>query len=153
MPLRYLRHFLRRIANLCATPLHFRSQPPQLNCPPDTVLLPDFYVAKGLGSTFPKSGIPLLPCGSHLFSTVENVFPMPSYSKAPRGLFVLVQVGRIFTANSISPGNDSRQLLTHSAVRAGRNLPDKEFRSKPSIFRSLDYILSRLFWRILTYSL
>ena len=58
----------------------------------------------------------------------ENFFPMPSYSKAPRGLFVQVQVGRIFTAISISPGNGSRQLLTRSAVRAGRNLPDKEFR-------------------------
>jgi hypothetical protein len=53
---------------------------------------------------------------------------MPNYSKAPRGLFVLVQVGRIFTAISISPGNSSRQSLTRSAVRAGRNLPDKEFR-------------------------
>ena len=53
---------------------------------------------------------------------------MPSYSKAPRGLFVQVQVGRIFTANSISPGNGSRQSLTRSAFRAGRNLPDKELR-------------------------
>ena len=53
---------------------------------------------------------------------------MPSYSKAPRGLFVQVQVGRIFTAISISPGNGSRQSLTRSAFRAGRNLPDKEFR-------------------------
>jgi hypothetical protein len=69
-----------------------------------------------------------MPEGSHLFSTVKINFPMPSYSKAPWGLFVHVQVGRIFTAISISPGNDSRQSLTHSAVRAGRNLPDKEFR-------------------------
>jgi len=53
---------------------------------------------------------------------------MPSYSKAPRGLFVQVQVGRIFTAISISPGNGSRQSLTRSAFRAGRNLPDKELR-------------------------
>ena len=66
--------------------------------------------------------------GSLLFSTVKNVFSMPSYSKAPRGLFVQVQVGRIFTAISISPGNGSRQSLTRSAFRAGRNLPDKEFR-------------------------
>ena len=66
--------------------------------------------------------------GSLLFSTVKNVFSMPSYSKAPRGLFVQVQVGRIFTAISISPGNGSRQSLTRSAFRAGRNLPDKELR-------------------------
>ncbi len=53
---------------------------------------------------------------------------MPSCSKAPRGLFVLVQVGRIFTANSISPGKGSRQSLARSAFRAGRNLPDKGLR-------------------------
>ena len=31
--------------------------------------------------------------------------PRPSYSKAPRGLLVLEQVGRIFTAIAISPGH------------------------------------------------
>ena len=53
---------------------------------------------------------------------------MPSCSKAPRGLFVLLRVGRIFTAISISPGPSSRQCSSCYAVRAGRNLPDKEFR-------------------------
>ena len=53
---------------------------------------------------------------------------MPSYSKAPRGLFVLLRVGRIFTANSTSPGPSLRQCSDRYAVRAGRNLPDKEFR-------------------------
>ena len=54
--------------------------------------------------------------------------PISSYSKAPRGLFVLLRVGRIFTAISISPGLSSRQCSSYYAVRAGRNLPDKEFR-------------------------
>jgi len=58
---------------------------------------------------------------SLLRSTVKNVFPVPSYSKAPRGLFVHVCVGRIFTAISISPGNSSRQLSSRSTFRAGRN--------------------------------
>ena len=53
---------------------------------------------------------------------------MPSYSKAPRGLFVLLRVGRIFTAISISPGLSSRQCSSCYTFRAGRNLPDKEFR-------------------------
>ena len=53
---------------------------------------------------------------------------MPNYSKAPRGLFVLLRVGRIFTAISISPGPSSRQCSSCYSVRAGRNLPDKEFR-------------------------
>jgi len=46
---------------------------------------------------------------------------MPDYSKAPRGLFVQVQVGRVFTANAISPSESSRQLLARDAFRAGRN--------------------------------
>ena len=53
---------------------------------------------------------------------------VPRRSKAPRGLFVLLRVGRIFTAISISPGPSLRQCSSCYAVRAGRNLPDKEFR-------------------------
>ena len=53
---------------------------------------------------------------------------MPSYSKAPRGLFVLLRVRRIFTPTSISPGPSLRQCSTRYTFRAGRNLPDKEFR-------------------------
>ena len=53
---------------------------------------------------------------------------MSSYSKAPRGLFVLLRVTRIFTRTSISPGPSLRQCSTRYAFRAGRNLPDKEFR-------------------------
>ena len=54
---------------------------------------------------------------------------MPNYSKAPRGLFVQVGLGRVFTANAISPSESSRQLLTRDAFRAGQNLPGKELRS------------------------
>ncbi len=53
---------------------------------------------------------------------------MSSYSKAPRGLSVPQQVGRIFTAISISPGPFSRQLLARYTFRAGRNSPDKGLR-------------------------
>ena len=55
---------------------------------------------------------------------------MPDYSKAPWGLFVLVEVGRVFTANAISPGELLRQLLARYTFRAGRQLSDKELRSK-----------------------
>ena len=51
-----------------------------------------------------------------------------SYSKAPRGLFVLLRVGRIYTANSISPSLWLRQRSSRYTIRAGQNLPDKEFR-------------------------
>ena len=50
------------------------------------------------------------------------------YSKAPRGLSVLMQVIRVFTDIPISPSPSSRQHFYHYAFRAGRNLPDKEFR-------------------------
>jgi hypothetical protein len=53
---------------------------------------------------------------------------MPSYSKAPRGLFVLLRVTRIFTGHAISPSPPSRQCSSRYAFRAGRNLPDKGFR-------------------------
>ena len=54
--------------------------------------------------------------------------PVPSCSKAPRGLFVLSRVTRIFTGTSISPSPSLRQRPDRYAIRAGRNLPDKEFR-------------------------
>ncbi len=57
-----------------------------------------------------------------------NPGSVPSCSKAPRGLFVLLRVTRIFTRTSISPGPSLRQCFSHYAIRAGRNLPDKEFR-------------------------
>jgi hypothetical protein len=53
---------------------------------------------------------------------------MPSCSKAPRGLFVLSRVTCIFTGPAISPSPLLRQCPSRYAFRAGRNLPDKEFR-------------------------
>ncbi len=54
--------------------------------------------------------------------------PMPSCSKALRGLSVLSRVMSIFTHTTISPGTLLRQCPSRYAIRAGRNLPDKEFR-------------------------
>ena len=54
--------------------------------------------------------------------------PTTSWSKAPRGLFVLPRVNGIFTVTPISPSPLSRQRPDRSTFRAGRNLPDKEFR-------------------------
>ena len=51
-----------------------------------------------------------------------------SYSKGSRGLFVPLRVGGIFTATTISPSSWLRQYPDRYTVRAGRNLPDKEFR-------------------------
>ena len=54
--------------------------------------------------------------------------PVSSYSKAPWGLSVLSQVTSIFTSTTISPSMLLRQCPNHYAIRAGQNLPDKEFR-------------------------
>ena len=59
---------------------------------------------------------------------VQYRIPVPNWSKAPWGLSVLARVTSIFTGTSISPDALSRQCSNHYAFRAGRNLPDKEFR-------------------------
>ena len=53
---------------------------------------------------------------------------MLSCSKGSRGLFVPLRVGGIFTATTISPSSRLRQRPDRYTIRAGRNLPDKEFR-------------------------
>ena len=95
-------------ADLCAPPLLFRRRPPQSNYPPGTV-------------PGPVHGLPPI-----LYTSDRQ--PMPSCSKGSRGLSVLPRVSRIFTTSAISPGPWSRQRPNRCAFRAGRNLPDKEFR-------------------------
>ena len=51
-----------------------------------------------------------------------------SCSKGSRGLFVPSRVIGIFTDTTISLSSRSRQRPDHYTIRAGRNLPDKEFR-------------------------
>ena len=59
---------------------------------------------------------------------IHHRIPVSSWSKAPWGLSVLARVTSIFTGTSISPDALPRQCSNHYAFRAGRNLPDKEFR-------------------------
>ena len=61
-----------------------------------------------------------------LHETDQN--PISGYSKGSRGLFVQPRVIGIFTDTSISPSPWLRQCPNRYAIRAGRNLPDKEFR-------------------------
>ena len=70
---------------------------------------------------------PVLPCLPPILY-INNRNPILSYSKAPWGLSVLSRVTGIFTGTTISPGELLRQCPDHYAIRAGRNLPDKEFR-------------------------
>jgi len=55
--------------------------------------------------------------------------PISGYSKGARGLSVQSRVSGIFTAATVSPSGCRRQQSSRYTIRAGRNLPDKEFRS------------------------
>ena len=72
-----------------------------------------------------------LACTLHSLPPILHIlhqFTMPSYSKGSRGLSVRSRVSGIFTATSISPSPWLRQRPNRCTIRAGRNLPDKEFR-------------------------
>jgi hypothetical protein len=59
---------------------------------------------------------------------IQHPEPVPSYSKGSRGLSVLPRVTGIFTGTTVSLSPLWRQCPDRYAIRAGRNLPDKEFR-------------------------
>ena len=72
-----------------------------------------------------------LACLIHSLRPILHInYPnsMLSYSKGSRGLFVPLRVPGIITGTTISPSSRLRQCPDHYTIRAGRNLPDKEFR-------------------------
>lgn len=91
---------------------------------------------RGLEGSYHKGSIPPAPPRKLAF-TILKLLPIlymshkhsiSSYSKAPWGLSVLSRVTCIFTGTIISPSLSLRQCPDRYAFRAGRNLPDKEFR-------------------------
>ena len=66
----------------------------------------------------------------HLPPILHNLIrkPLSSYSKGSRGLSVPLRLSGIFTAAAISLSIHLRQRPDRYAIRAGQNLPDKEFR-------------------------
>ena len=72
----------------------------------------------------PKSWLHSLP---PILSEMPQT-PISSCSKGSRGLSVWPRVLGIFTETAISPSPSLRQRPSRYAIRAGRNLPDKEFR-------------------------
>ena len=97
---------------------------------------PDSIQSRRLEFQYRKDGIPTAspPAPKHRFPRVPSILcmqhrnPILGYSKAPWGLSVLSRVTGIFTGTTISPGGLLRQCPNHYAIRAGQNLPDKEFR-------------------------
>ena len=59
---------------------------------------------------------------------IQHQEPVPSCSKGSQGLSVLPRVTGIFTGTTVSLSPLWRQCPDRYAIRAGRNLPDKEFR-------------------------
>jgi hypothetical protein len=110
-------------------------RPPQSNCPPDHVLEPDYGpqlesqdFQGGIPTTAPRKPKPAVHSVPPILCR-KSQDPRSGYSKASWGLSVLPRVTSIFTGTAISPGPPSRQRPSRYSIRAGRNLPDKEFRS------------------------
>ena len=100
---------------------------PTKQCPP---------ARRGLGLRQVKGGISTMtpqrlatPLHS-LQPILHIIYPRSilSYSKGAQGLFVPLRVNGIFTVTTISPSSWLRQCPDRYTIRAGRNLPDKEFR-------------------------
>ena len=117
--------------HLWKPPLRFWRRPPQSNCPPDSV---HPYRVLGLRQ---RKGRISRTAPRRLASPLQSLrpilhircpSPVPSCSKGSRGLFVPSRVIGIFTDTTISLRSWPRQRPDHYTIRAGRNLPDKEFR-------------------------
>ena len=81
----------------------------------------------GIPTSAPRKLTPSLQClPPILYMPCRN--PISGYSKAPRGLSVPPRATGVLTSSTISPGLPSRQRPDRYTIRAGRNLPDKEFR-------------------------
>ena len=64
--------------------------------------------------------------------------PAPDYSEGSWGLSVLPRESGIFTGTTNSPRSPLRQRPQRYAIRAGRNLPDKEFRYLRTVIVTAD---------------
>ena len=92
---------------------------------------PVFHISapRALTSAFPS-----LPAMLHTLD--QN--PVPGYSKGSWGLSVLLRVSGIFTGITTSPRSSLRQRPQRYTIRAGRNLPDKEFRYLRTVIVTAD---------------
>ena len=85
------------------------------------------HIKGGIPTTAPRMlAHTLLRLPPILYMTYQD--PISGYSKAPRGLSVPPRVTGVFTGTTISPSPSPRQRPDRYAIRAGQNLPDKEFR-------------------------
>jgi len=126
------------------------------------------FLCYKLDSEYAKGGISRLnpQCLATLLRFLPPILHMNypksirSYSKGSQGLFVPLRVIGIFTDTTISPSAWLRQCPDRCTIRAGRNLPDKEFHpihhlstwqspvflinSRPDLFTAADCYISDL---------
>src|SRR5436309_7911247 len=81
----------------------------------------------GISRVAPRELAPTLQCLPPILH-MQSRMPVQSYSTGARAVSVWPRVLRIFTGNSVSLSLCWRQRGSRYAIRAGRNLPDKEFR-------------------------
>ena len=100
---------------------------PTMQCPGQKSRL-EFKSSKGgISRSAPQKLTFLLQC----LPPILHMLPLnslQSYSKGAQGLSVLPRVLGIFTESAVSLSPWLRQWGDRYAIRAGRNLPDKEFR-------------------------
>ena len=95
------------------------------------------HIKTGISPTAPRSlttTLQSLPAILHIIC--QN--PISDYSKGSRGLSVLLRVSGIFTGITTSPRSTLRQCEDRYTIRAGRNLPDKEFRYLRTVIVTAD---------------
>src|SRR6195256_822374 len=134
VPLHYQHDVRPYLAYLRTPPLRFGRRPPQSNCLPCTVPDPDNGPRLepqthqgGISTLAPQDLATLLQSlPPILHRSVQS--PIQSYSKGSWGLSVFPRGDCIFTNISTSLSLRRRQCGHRYAIRAGRNLPDKEFR-------------------------
>ena len=82
----------------------------------------------------PEGGPPRLPA----MLRMRSQSPVPEYSEGSWGLSVLLRVPSICTGTTTSPSSSLRQRRDRYTIRAGRNLPDKEFRYLRTVIVTAD---------------
>ena len=113
---------------------------PTRHCPPPG------FTGSELGFNYRQGGIPRLTpprLTPQLHSLPPILYrmelnPISSCSKGARGLSVLLRVPGIFTGTTTSPSSTLRQRPDRYTIRAGRNLPDKEFRYLRTVIVTAD---------------
>src|SRR5690625_3235058 len=100
---------------------------PTIQCLPLVAELEFSNCKGGISRATPRTLARTLQCLPPILH-MQMPKPMYSCSKGSRGLSVPLRVIGVITDTTISPSSWPRQCSSRYTIRAGRNLPDKEFR-------------------------